>query len=408
MSDREQFSKQIERLVASRTLHGSESLCRLLRYLAAHALEHPGTPLKEYQIATEVFGRRADFDPQSDSTIRVQAGRLRAKLSEYYGSEGEADPILVELPKGSYLLTFRTRTVVSKAEVGSAAPTQEPVGKPATPWALAILSVLLAISLITIVALLVTRKSNTASSAADGGVAEFRQFWGGFLKSPEEPWVVFSNAEFVGRPETGMHYYDKKRDANAPLWDHYTGVGEVLAVHELDQVFDGLARRLRVKRGSLFSLDDAKNNDVIFVGSPSENLTLMEIPGTEDFVFQRMSSGPRSGDLAVRNVHPQPGEQQYYLASAGNEPLTEDYAVVGVMPGINPSLSEAILAGTTTFGTQAAVEFVCRQDSVKELLQKARGADGSVRPFEALLHVKIAKGVPVETQLVAFRVRSTS
>jgi hypothetical protein len=260
-----------------------------------------------------------------------------------------------------------------------------------------------------VAALLSTRKSGTVTAANPGNSAlpEFRQFWGGFLSSPEEPWVVFSNAEFVGRPETGMHYYDKARDANAPLWDHYTGVGEVLSVHELDQVFDSLGRGLRVKRGSLFSLDDAKNNDVIFVGSPSENLTLMEIPSTEDFVFQRVHAGPRSGDLAVKNVHPLAGEQQYYLATPGTEPLAEDYAVVGVMPGINPSRSEAILAGTTTFGTQAAVEYVCRQDSVKELLQKARGSDGVVRPFEALLHVKVAKGVPVETQLVAFRVRNT-
>ena len=97
--------------------------------------------------------------------------------------------------------------------------------------------------------------------------------------------MVFSNAEFVGRPETGMQYYSKARDAAAPLWDHYTGVGEVLAVHELDQVFSTLERRIRVKRGSLFSLDDTKNNDLIFVGSPSENLTLMEIPSTQGISF---------------------------------------------------------------------------------------------------------------------------
>ena len=64
---------------------------------AHHALSHPGTPLKEYQIATEVFGRPSDFDPQVDSTIRVQAGRLRAKLAEYYAAEGADDSILVEV-----------------------------------------------------------------------------------------------------------------------------------------------------------------------------------------------------------------------------------------------------------------------------------------------------------------------
>jgi len=81
---REQYLAQIDRLLNSHVLHGSESLCKLLRYLAEHALDHPGSPLKEYQIATEVFGRSPNFDPQSDSTIRVQAGRLRLKIAEYY------------------------------------------------------------------------------------------------------------------------------------------------------------------------------------------------------------------------------------------------------------------------------------------------------------------------------------
>lgn len=408
MSEREQFSKQIDRLVASRTLHGSESLCKLLRYLAQHAIDQPGVPLKEYQIATEVFGRPSDFDPQVDSTIRVQAGRLRAKVAEYYASEGENDSVLVELPKGSYLLTFRVRTPAQKLPEGFP-PVVPPPVKPSRT-AVVILGVLLAAAVITILVLIATRKGaadRVGASDVEQAPVEFQQFWKPFLGNPEEPWVVFSNAEFVGRPETGMHYYNKARDGEAALWDHYTGVGEVLAVHELDQVFGALQRRIRVKRGSLFSLDDAKNNDIIFVGSPSENLTLMEIPGTEDFVFQRVKSGPRAGDLAIANVHPQAGEQPYYLASPGNELLTEDYALVGFMPGLNPARSEVILAGTTTFGTQAAVEYVCRQNSVRQLLDRLGvPKNGQVKPFEALLHVKVAKGVPVETELVTIRLRS--
>ena len=48
---------------------------------------------------------------------------------------------------------------------------------------------------------------------------------------PIEPWLIFSNAAFVGRPETGMRYYNSAEDAKRQIWDHYTGVGEVLAVH---------------------------------------------------------------------------------------------------------------------------------------------------------------------------------
>src|SRR3984885_2633615 len=105
----EQLFQQIDNIIKSHSLRGSESLCKPLQYLAKQALEHPDAPLKEYQIATEVYGRSADFDPQSDSTIRVQAGRLRVKLAEYYASEGTADPLVVKIPKGSYHLTFEPK-----------------------------------------------------------------------------------------------------------------------------------------------------------------------------------------------------------------------------------------------------------------------------------------------------------
>src|ERR1700729_3844571 len=107
---RQQCFQQIDRLIKSHSLSGSESLCKLLRYLAEHSLDHPGVALKEYQIATEILGRHPGFDPQSDSTVRVQAGRLRMKLADYYLHEGQDDPILVELPKGSYALSFHART----------------------------------------------------------------------------------------------------------------------------------------------------------------------------------------------------------------------------------------------------------------------------------------------------------
>src|SRR5713226_4470154 len=124
VTDRAQKLGQIERLASSHSLHGSESLCKLLRYLAEHALDHPGTPLKEYQIATEVFGRPPNFDPQSDSTIRVQAGRLRLKIAEYYASEGADDSIQVEVPKGTYVLSFHRREA-SVARLRASSPSAQ-------------------------------------------------------------------------------------------------------------------------------------------------------------------------------------------------------------------------------------------------------------------------------------------
>jgi hypothetical protein len=410
---REQCFQQIDRLIKSHSLHTSESLCKLLRYLAEHSLDHPGVALKEYQIATEVLGRPAGFDPQSDSTVRVQAGRLRVKLAEYYAHEGPDDLILVEIPKGSYALTFHLRP--GKAGVQPApALVLEPhakrdeAGASTRGWAIAVivLSVLLGATFST-TAVLLSQRLRTQAAISQPVPAAYQIFWNRFLIGPQQPWVIFSNGSFVGRPETGMRYFNPSADTRAFILDHYTGVGEVLAIHQLDQVFELLNRPIRVKRGALFSLDDAQNNDLIFVGSPSENLTLLDIPGSQEFVFRRLDSGPRKGDLAVFNVHPQPGEPQIFLATPANQPTTEDYAIVSLLPGLDPARSILILAGNSTFGTQAAVEFVCREDSIKELLQRLQVSKASeLKPFEALLHVKIAHGVPVVTDLVSVRGRS--
>ena len=171
-----------------------------------------------------------------------------------------------------------------------------------------------------------------------------------------------------------MRYFQPSSDTRAFILDHYTGVGEVLAIHQLDHLFALLNRPIRVKRGALFSLDDAKNNDLIFVGSPSENLTPARYSRNARNSFSGGSIPARAkGDLAVFNVHPLPGEPQIFLATPANQPTTEDYAVVSLLPGLDPSRSILILAGNSTFGTQAAVEYVCREDSVKEFLRAFEG-----------------------------------
>lgn len=415
VTERVQILGQVERIVNSHTLHGSEALCKLLQYLAKQGVDHPGMPTKEYQIATEVFGRSTDFDPQLDSLIRVQAGRLRSKLASYYEAEGADDPILVDLPKGSYALSFHHRAK-GQAKSHSSGATAISADTPDS-WLtsrratilLLVLSILLAASLAVIATLFAIQKTpdSSGSRGDQSTLSALEIFWKPFLTGPEEPWAVFSNGSFVGRPETGLRYYDPAKDSAVPVWDHYTGVGEVLAVHSLDQAFGSLHRAIRVKRGSLFSLDDAKNNDLIFVGSPSENLTLMDIPGTKEFIFQRVASGPRKGDLAIVNVHPEPGEAEFNLASPSTAPLTDDYAVVALLPGLNPARSVMILAGTTTFGTQGAVEYVCHENSVEELLLRlAVLKTGELKPFEALVRVKVTRGVPVQSELVTLRKRT--
>jgi hypothetical protein len=418
MSDREVYLTEIEKITHSHTLRKAESLCKLLRYLADHALNQPNVPLKEYQIATEVFGRPRDFDPQADSAIRVQAGRLRLKLIDYYSHEGASDPVVIEMPNGVYAVNFHHRApVLALAEpapssflpLAVSAASRKEVRQPDSRKRIVLvvgLSAALAAALVAIAILSGSLKSARAHPDMPEAPLALRTFWKYFASASDAPWVVFSNAAFVGRPETGMRYLDPARDSGSLILDHYTGVGEVLAVHELDEVFGQLHHPIAVKRGSLFTLDDAKKNDLIFVGSPAENLTLEDLPGSQEFQFKRIISGPHKGVLAIVNIHPEAKEPDTFYPSDTTQRLTQDYSIVALVPGLNPNRHELILAGATTIGTQAAVEYVCSEDSVEELLRRLHvKPGGEVNPFEALLRVKVSRGVPVGIELVAVRHR---
>lgn len=388
--------QQIERLVASSLLHGSESLCRLLQYLAHHAETNPGTPIKEHQIATAVFARGESFDPRVDAIVRVQSSRLRTKLVEYYAIAGARDPVVVELPKGSYSLVFRDRP--EEAAVVEPLPSP-PMVSPRRDWRPSLTLLFSVLTLVAVAGLWWMRQPSSPAPASASPVVALRTLWAGFVDPADPPpLVVYSNAEFVGRPETGMRYFDPQRDEPKQILDHYTGVGEVEAAHELGGLFHRFGRPLRIKRARLLSLDDVKGHNLVFVGSPSENLPLRELPMAQDFVFALSGVAGRERDLAILNTRPQPGEPARFLASS-QPPIEEDYAVVRLQAGLGAGRQILSLAGITTLGTQAAVEFVCRESQVEPLLRRLGGS--KVPNFEAVLRVKIARGVPVLSEVIA-------
>lgn len=99
--------KQLDRILDSASFRGAPGLRRFLRHLVEQAIDGNIAPLKEYSVGVEVFDRGSSFDPRIDTIVRVQARALRSKLSDYYATEGYADAILIEVPKGQYVATFR-------------------------------------------------------------------------------------------------------------------------------------------------------------------------------------------------------------------------------------------------------------------------------------------------------------
>src|ERR1700683_4228831 len=100
---------ELIRVLSSRVFQNAGTPSRLLRFLVEHGPEPRAGELKETVVGIEVFGRQPDYNPATDSVVRVQASRLRAKLKEYYGAEGSADPVVLDLPKGGYSIAIAWR-----------------------------------------------------------------------------------------------------------------------------------------------------------------------------------------------------------------------------------------------------------------------------------------------------------
>jgi len=101
-SDQKAIRQQLERILRSGPFHQSQRRQRFLEYLVTETLAGRGERLKGYNVALEVFDRPETFDPTVDPLVRIEAARLREKLREYYGTDGQGDPIHIDLPKGTY------------------------------------------------------------------------------------------------------------------------------------------------------------------------------------------------------------------------------------------------------------------------------------------------------------------
>ncbi len=110
----DEIRNELGRIVASEALRGSLRLTRFITFVVEATLAGRGARIKAYTIAVEALGRTSNFDPQSDPIVRVEAGRLRQALTRYYAGAGRGDPLVIELPRGTYVPSFRRRGAKSR------------------------------------------------------------------------------------------------------------------------------------------------------------------------------------------------------------------------------------------------------------------------------------------------------
>lgn len=146
----EEVAEALQHLLSWPAIARSGQLARFLDYIVQRKLAGEAQSIKAYSIAVDVFGRPADFDPQSDPIVRVQARRLRALIAQFYREEGAGDAVRITLPTGRYVPEFTRFSEASaeeRPEMGQAPPPpyRGAVGLPAAWLLLAVLTIGVAI-----------------------------------------------------------------------------------------------------------------------------------------------------------------------------------------------------------------------------------------------------------------------
>jgi len=396
----------VQRINESPHFVSSARLRDFLLHVTTCALRHTPEEATEQQIGIQVFQRIPGFNSSEDSIVRSHARLLRLKLSAYFNAEGAAEPLIIEIPKGHYLPVFLPAPGHEASVVGAGAnevpaPLVEIASKafpaeietsrnqPYRRWLIAGGTVL-GLLLIVWAGLHSWQRHVSSAKPLD-------RLWAPFLAG-DPPLVIYSNALFVGDSKRGMRYAaNDGSDGQSPdLVDHYTGIGELVSVHELTKLFDRHHAEFILKRSPLVTWDEARARNLIFIGSIAENGSLKLLPSTQDFTL--MATTDAAGMV---NHHPRPGEPDVYLRP--EHPLTKDYALIALLPGVQPDHHMLVFSGLTTLGTQAAVEYASTPESASELMRYV-GSGKEVHNFEALLEVSIRGGVPLQPRLLTIRV----
>jgi tetratricopeptide (TPR) repeat protein len=115
--DADEIRTALEHMATSEAFRGSPQLVSFLRYVVEATLRGAADRIKGYTIAVEALGRAADFDPQADPIVRVEAMRLRRALNRYYTNGGRRDSVVIDLPIGSYVPAFRRNDELAVAQL---------------------------------------------------------------------------------------------------------------------------------------------------------------------------------------------------------------------------------------------------------------------------------------------------
>jgi len=422
-----QFEKreELRRVLESRHFAAAPKRARFLEFVCEQTFLGNGEKLNEYLIGVEVYGRGAEFNPQRDPIVRVQAHEIRRCLRKYYEENGGESTLRIDVPAGHYLPVF-SRSVPDAPEP---APVEPPAAAPLRSNRHVYLAVTAGLSLIclTLAVALVwaLRKSPVQAPTRTGAPAiseSLQWFWGPFLSPAHAPLIVIPNHPVLRAAHNGdseqtvahgheipkadlpefrdtIHFRELRRFIFVPSTTDFTAVGETLGLVRICEIFFRVDDVCRVQPSRLVNFEEIRNGNAILLGG-SQAWSGRVFLETQGFHLQ-------GGVILNRN--PQPGEKPEYKPEFDpiSNQLTRDYALVLMLPNQERENRVLLIYGIYTQGSQAAIEYLTDPERMAVLRRAllALSPDQKTPPpyFQALLTTTVENAVPGTTTLVAVR-----
>ncbi len=391
--------EQLQRLLESEVLRGQDSQRRLLEYLFEKSLEGAADQLKEYTVGLEAFHKPPTYDPRQEPSVRIQAGKLRQKLEAYYLTEGTADPVRIEFPKGGFKLIFR---LASPATSASSSALHR--------WQLAA-AVCGGLTLV-FAAMGIWALAHMAAVGAEAHAAravwtpELEQIWRPFL-SERPVMLCIGTPLFVEFRDSGIfraaaindwatmqksavfqQMTEMFRNGTRPL-HVYTGVGEAGGAFELARLLGTRRPDLVLMPSSVLSWEEIAKSNTVFLGPPKFAPQLKDIPVEQLLVVD-------SGADLIRNVRPQSGEPEVFPDQSGGTD-TGTHALISHLPGLHGRGDVFVFAANLTGATLGAVQYATQPAYAADLVRRLRLPTGELpRYYQILVTVQLRNVYPVQ------------
>jgi len=418
--DPEACWRVLERAAASTALKRAARLREFLYYVGTKSLREGRTDLHEQEIGREVFGRRESYDTSQDNIVRVSATELRKRLDAYFAAEGRDEPVIFEIPRGSYAPSFRMRIVEPPpAPVLAQAPLAPQPPAALTQWRGLLLAAVSALALVlAITCILLWRQNQSLDSRLHPWQNQpaLAAFWSNFLHSPQQTDIVLADTSFMliedmtGRSYSLNDYLNRSYASQVPslqdgidpkllasIASRNSGSFGDFRVAQRILALDPGTPNVFLAYARDYSADAIKRDNVILIGSRKSNPWVDLFADQLDFSVHYDSA---LNESVVANLRPHPGEQPVY-APPPNLYAPLGYSVIAYLPNPSKTANALLIEGTNSEATDAAGDFVTSGESMQSFLDKLPGKKFS--HFELLLRTSRVAGTPLKAEILAWR-----